>query len=210
MGLVLPGPPRPPPRTLLPRGVRERHPRARARRGAPPVPLDQVQQPARAPEGRRHRGRKRHLHRLRADQHRRAPRERRGRRERGHLPHPRRRRGDASPPAELVDTGEPEESRPVRRARGPDHPHGLRTALGLQRRSHRRGARATGQIDRRRAERRLERLRRGRRLRQGELQPHRLFQHAEGPRDSALRRRRSADGEPHRLDVRRSARLPEP
>ena len=65
-------------------------------------------------------------------------------------------------------------------AGGPDHPHRLRPALGLQHRPDRPGTDPHGQVRRRRPQRRLQRLRRGRRLRQGSLHPDRLLQPAQG------------------------------
>ena len=169
-----------------------RHADARPGRRAAAMLLDQVQQPARAAQGGRDRRRERHLHRLRPDQHRRAARGRLGRRQRGDLPAAGRGRGDAPAAAQRLAPGQQEEPRPLHQARRQDHPHRLRAAVDLQRRPDRAGAGAPGQVDRRCAQRRVERLRGGRRFRQGELQPDRLLQHAQGAGARAAQRRRSA------------------
>ena len=69
LGLVLPGAARPAPLPVLQARDRGGHADARAGEGAPPVLLGEVQQPAGAAEGRRDRGRERHLHRLLEHQH---------------------------------------------------------------------------------------------------------------------------------------------
>ena len=160
--------------------------------------LREVQQPPGPAEGRRDRRRERHLHRLREHQPRRPPRRRLGRLQRGDAPPPRRHRRDAPPPAVLErpglaqDAGDGAQARPARPAEG------LRLPFDLQRRHRRRGAAPAGQDARRRARRRLQRLRGGGRLRQGGLHPHRLLQPREGPRARAPRRRRPADRRPPR------------
>ena len=90
-------------------------------------------------------------------------------------------------------------SRPTRfiDAAGAGHPPGLRLPLGLQRRRGGRRADAQGKSVRGRPRGRYQRLRRGRRLRQGGLHPDRLLQPAQDPRARAERRRRPADRDAH-------------
>ena len=166
---------------------------ARAGRGIAPVLLDQVQQSAGPAQGGRHRRRERHLHRLRPDQQRRPERGRLRRRQRRDLPGPRRDRGNAARAAQFLDPGQQEEPGPVHQAGGPNHPHRLRPALGLQHRPDRPGADPHGQVRRRRPQRRLQRLRRGRRLRQGSLHPDRLLQPAQGAGTDPQQRRGPAE-----------------
>ena len=61
-----------------------------------------------------------------------------------------------------IGPGQQEEPGPVPQAGRSDHPHRVRPALGLQHRRHRPGAGPHGQVRRRRPQRRLQRLRRGR------------------------------------------------
>ena len=194
---------------LLPARPAGRQPEPRAGRRAAAVLLDQVQQPARPAQGGRDRRRERHLHRLRPDQRRRPAPRWLGRRQRGHLPAARRDRRDAPAPAQLLHPGQQEEPRPLHPARRPHHPHRLRAALHLQRRPDRPGAGAHGQEHRRRPLRRLERLRRGRRLRQGSLHPDRLLQPAQGAGADPAQRPRPAQRSPARPADRRPARLRE-
>ena len=169
--------------------------------------LDQVQQPARAAEGGRHRGRERHLHRLRPDQRGRHPGRRLRRRQRRHLPDAGRDRGDAPAPAQQLHPGEPQEPRPLHQARRQDHPHRVRPAVRLQRRPDRPGVGADGQERGGCAGRRLFRLRRGGRVRQGGVHPGRLLQHPEDAGAGAARRRRPAHRPPARPAHRRSGEL---
>ena len=91
LGLVQPRPPRPAPAAVLRARARRRDAHARGCPRARRVLLRQVQQPPRAPQGRRDRGRERHLHRLREHQPRRARRGWPGRSQRPDAPPARRR-----------------------------------------------------------------------------------------------------------------------
>ena len=71
-----------------------------------------------------------------------------------------------------------QDARRAAQARPARDPQGLRLPVALQRRRGGRGAAAPGQDARGRPGRRLQRLRRGRGLRQGGLHPHRLLQPA--------------------------------
>ena len=145
LGLVLPGPAGPAPRSLLPARARggHAHPRAGGRTAA--LFLDQIQQPARSAQGRRHRGGVRHLHRFRPDQRRRPAPGRLGRGQRGQLSPSGRDRRDAPAPAQLLHPGQQEKPGPLHPARRQDHPHRLWPALDLQLRPDRPGAGAPGQ-----------------------------------------------------------------
>ena len=133
------------------RGTRRRHADPRAGAGAAAVLLGQVQQPARAAQGRRDRGRERHLHRFLQHQHRRPEARRLVGRQRRHVPDPRRHRRDAPPAAIVEPAAEQEEPRPVSQARPGDRPQGLGPAVDFQRRHGGGGAAAAGQVDRGRA-----------------------------------------------------------
>ena len=105
---------------------------AGAGRGAAAVLLDQVQQPARAAQGGRHRRGEQHLHRLCPDQHRRrhAGWLRRG--QRGYLPDPGCDRGDAVAAAQLIHPGQQKEPRSLCQACRAHHPHRIWPALRVQ------------------------------------------------------------------------------
>ena len=203
VGLVLPGTPRSAPLPVLQARDRGRHADARAGEGTPAVLLGEVQQPAGAAEGRRDGGRERHVHRLRQHQQRRTEGRRQRRRERRLVPDPRGHRRDAPPAAVVEHPVEQEEPRSVPEEGVRGHPQGLGPAVGLQRRHGGRGTGAPGEVGRGRAVRRHQRLRRGGRVRQGELHPHRLLQPAEGRRAHPERRLRPAHGQTDRPEDRR-------
>ena len=173
LGRLQPGPPRPAPLAVLRGGPRRRHAHARIGARAARVLLHQVQQPHRAAQGRRHRGRERHLHRLRQHQPRRPAARRQRRLERGDAPPARHHRRDAPAAAEQQRAGVAQDARRGAEARAARHPQRLRLPVALQRRRGRRGAAPPGQDARGRARGRLLGLRRGGRVRQGSLHPHR-------------------------------------
>ena len=182
--------------------------------------LGQVQQPARPAQGRRHGRGERHLHRLRPDQRRRPEGGRHRRRQRADVPHPRRDRGDAHPPAELDGPDQRQGAR-TRSCCGPlkiiktgfGQPSIFNTDAIVQELIRQ----GKSVVDARNGG--VQRLRRGRGLRQRSLHPDRLLQPAQGLRDHAEQRRRPADGEEDRSrdgrpdgvrDLRRALRgLPE-
>ena len=110
-------------------------------------------------------------------------------------------------PSASIQVSKKNPDRFIKRA-GEDHPHRLRAAVGLQRRPDRAGAGAPGQSRGGCALRRLERLRGGGRLRQGELQPDRLLQHAQGAGDHPAQRRRPAHRAADRPADRRPGGIP--
>ena len=150
--------------------------------------LGEVQQPAGAAEGGRDSGGERHLHRLLQHQYRRPEERWHRRRQRGHLPDSGSDRRDAPAAAFVESAIEQEESRPVPEAGPRDCPQRLGAALDLQRRYGGGGTAAAGQIDRGRARRRHQRVRRDGRVRQGSVHPDGLLQHRQGSGDHAGQR----------------------
>ena len=143
-------------------GPGRRHAHARVGARAARVLLHQVQQPHRAAEGGRHRGRERHLHRLRQHQPRRPAARRQRRLERADAPAARHHRRDAPAAAEQQHAGLAQDARRRAEARAARHPQRLRLPVALQRRRRRRGAAPPGQDARGRARGRVLGLRRGR------------------------------------------------
>ena len=130
--------------------------------------------------------------------------------QRGHAPAARDRRRDA-PAAALVERAAlAQDAGRAPQARAARDPQGLRLPVAVQRRRGGGGAAAPGQDARGRPRRRVLGLRRGGRLRQGGVHPHRLLQPAEGARAGAARRRRPADRRAARARDRRRRRASAP